>query len=314
MIISMPKRPHPKPNPPRLPSPPDTHWANVADWYDTLVGDDGSEYHQHVVIPGTLRLLNLHENPTPKTQHPKPPLHILDLACGQGVLSRKLASLGHTVTALDAAAPLITAAKRRNESDRLPIHYAVADATKLLDPANPVTAALPLASFDAITLILAIQNITPLSPVWQACRELLKPHASLILVMMHPCFRIPRQSDWLWQDKHPTLTPAAANSEPSANTSPAPKSTSKPTPASPHTANPPPPPLTSTAPSKPTSTPSATPASSSTTSKNGLRTNRANRALEKLPWTVLGKRYRCFWRSGLASICSAGGGKAIMRG
>src|SRR5437764_494715 len=36
---------------------PKTDWGNVADWYDQLVGESGSEYHREVVIPGVLRLL-----------------------------------------------------------------------------------------------------------------------------------------------------------------------------------------------------------------------------------------------------------------
>ena len=36
-----------------------THWQGVADWYDQLVGDEGSDYHQKIVIPGVLRLMQL---------------------------------------------------------------------------------------------------------------------------------------------------------------------------------------------------------------------------------------------------------------
>jgi SAM-dependent methyltransferase len=190
-----------KPSPRPAPPPParETHWAEVADWYDKLVGDEGSEYHQHVVIPGVLRMLDLHEHPKSKTPKSKP--HILDLACGQGVLSRKLAEFHCSVIGLDAAAPLIDAANRRNESDHLPIRYAVADATKLLDAAGKPAVDIAPNSLDAITLVLAIQNITPLSPVWQGCRALLKPNAPLIIVMMHPAFRVPKQSDWIWEDR-----------------------------------------------------------------------------------------------------------------
>ena len=39
--------------PPTVP----TDWGDVADWYDQLVGESGSEYHREVVLPGTLRLL-----------------------------------------------------------------------------------------------------------------------------------------------------------------------------------------------------------------------------------------------------------------
>ena len=193
-----PPRQHQPARPPHAPAQKETHWAEVADWYDKLVGEDGSEYHQHVVLPGVFRMLALTEK-AKQNSH----LRILDLACGQGVLSRKLAEAGCTVTGIDAAAPLIEAARRRNDTDNLPIRYHVADATKLVDDKNALVtlAGLEPASQDAITLILAIQNMTPLSPVWQACRAMLKPNGLLITVMMHPCFRNPKQSDWLWEDR-----------------------------------------------------------------------------------------------------------------
>jgi 2-polyprenyl-3-methyl-5-hydroxy-6-metoxy-1,4-benzoquinol methylase len=191
-----------------------THWAEVADWYDDLVGDEGSEYHREVILPGILRLLEPTQKsphsstPKSKIQNPKlkinSPLHILDLACGQGVLCRKLAALGHQLIGIDAAAPLIAAANQRNQADQLPIRYLLGDATRLRSAEGILIDGLPPESFDAITIVLAIQNIAPLSPVWQACRALLKPGGSLILVMMHPCFRIPKQSDWHWDNASST--------------------------------------------------------------------------------------------------------------
>ena len=79
-----------------------TDWGDVADWYDQLVGESGSEYHREVVLPGTLRLLAA-----------KPGDHVLDLACGQGVLCRLLAAKQIEATGVDAAAELICAAKNR---------------------------------------------------------------------------------------------------------------------------------------------------------------------------------------------------------
>jgi len=167
-----------------------TDWGNVADWYDRLVGDEGSEYQRHVVNPGVLRMLDLQAGQS-----------ILDLACGQGVLCRWLAAEaarnpGQTPTqivGIDAAPGLIEAARRREQTDRLGITYLLGDAREL--PKNPD---LKESSFDAITCILAIQNMTPLTPIWQGAKHLLKPHGRLIVVMMHPCFRIPRQSTWHW--------------------------------------------------------------------------------------------------------------------
>ena len=181
----------PKPAPQQ---PETTHWGDVALWYDKHVGDEGSEYHREVILPGVLRLLSLDKITTGQPR-------ILDLACGQGVLCRALAKAGCQVVGVDAAAELIAAAKRRNAADNLPIDYRVADATKLVEGIGKTAEVYRPSSFDAVTIVLSIQNMAPLSPIWHAVWSMLKPKGALVVVMMHPCFRIPRHSDWAWHDK-----------------------------------------------------------------------------------------------------------------
>jgi len=155
-------------------------WQDVAGWYDDLVGERGSEYQREVVIPRTLRLLEV-----------KPGDRVLDVACGQGVFCRALAEAGVHATGVDVAPALIAAAKKRDDAERPEIVYRVGDARKLGDVVKPK-------SFDAAVCLLAIQNIAPLSPVWEGCRTALKDGGKLVVVMMHPCFRIPRASEWGW--------------------------------------------------------------------------------------------------------------------
>src|SRR5947209_17880217 len=93
---------------------PKTDWGNVADWYDQLVGESGSEYHREVVLPGVLRLLAL-----------EPGDSAADIACGQGVLCRILRERGIETTGVDAAPQLIRAARERGPSD---IRHAIGDA------------------------------------------------------------------------------------------------------------------------------------------------------------------------------------------
>ncbi len=165
-----------------------THWGEVAEWYDRLVGDDGSDFQREVIMPGVLRMLERRKT--------RGEYVVLDLGCGQGVLGRFLAKEGCKVVGIDAAEQLIAKAKERNKTDKLPISYITADVTRLLDTAgHPLVNVLPL-SFDAVTVVLAIQNITPLSAVWQACYRLLKPNGKVVVVMMHPCFRVPQHADW----------------------------------------------------------------------------------------------------------------------
>lgn len=156
-----------------------TDWTNVADWYDRLVGDNGSEFHQHVVLPGVLRLL--------QTQ---PKQKLLDVACGQGVLCRLLAERGCEVTGVDAAAPLIDAARQRGPAS---IRYHVGDGREIsfLSPGH----------FDGAACVLALQNIHPIQPVFAGVARALRTGGRFVMVIMHPAFRGPKETSWGWDDK-----------------------------------------------------------------------------------------------------------------
>ncbi len=171
-----------------------THWGEVAEWYDKHVGEEGSDYHQEVILPGVMRLLELGKLAPEKPQ-------ILDIACGQGVLCRALAKAGCQVTGIDAAAELIAVALRRNATDRLPIEYRIGDATKIIDGIGKTDDSFKVNSLDAVTIVLSIQNMNPLSPIWHAVWALLKPKGRMVVVMMHPCFRVPQHSAWQWDQQ-----------------------------------------------------------------------------------------------------------------
>lgn len=163
---------------------PPTDWGRVAEWYDDLVGKEGSEYHQKVVHPGVLKLLD-----EVKGQR------VLDIACGQGVLCRLLHARGANTFGIDAAQPLIEAARQHGPPG---IRYKVLDAIELdrleFDAKRPEP-------FDAITCILAIQNIQPIKPVFSGAAKLLSPGGRLVVVMMHPCFRNPGETHWGWDEE-----------------------------------------------------------------------------------------------------------------
>ena len=154
----------------------------MADWYDQLVGESGSEYQREVVLPGVLRLLNL-----------QPGESAVDIACGQGVLCRILQDRGVQMTGVDAAAELIAAARGRGPGE---IRYIVGDARELKF--------LPDSSFTAAACMLAIQNIHPIQPVFNGVARALKPGGRFVLVMMHPCFRGPKETSWGWDEKGKT--------------------------------------------------------------------------------------------------------------
>ena len=157
-----------------------TDWDDVSGWYDQHVGDEGSEFHREIVLPGALRLLD-----------PQPRQAIIDIACGQGVLCRRLHALGTEVTGIDASEQLIASARDRSDPA---IAYRVADARDL--------SFLPPDRFDAAACLLAIQNIHPIQGVFDSVSRILKPWGKFVLVMMHPAFRGSKETSWGWDEKN----------------------------------------------------------------------------------------------------------------
>lgn len=150
---------------------PHTSWESSHAWYDRVVGEKGHYYHQSVVLPGVLRLLNLRSGD-----------RLLDVACGQGILARSLPKdVGYV--GLDASSSLIAAARQKSKHT-----FLVADATKPFP--------LEKESFTAATIILALQNIEKGDQTLLHTASALKKGGRLVLVLSHPCFRIPRQSSW----------------------------------------------------------------------------------------------------------------------
>ncbi|MBI5700788.1 class I SAM-dependent methyltransferase [Candidatus Saganbacteria bacterium] len=151
----------------------DTSWNKSASWYDSLVGEKGSDYHQNVIIPNALKLLKPQKNEK-----------IIDIGCGQGVFCRELHTLGIKVLGIDASKNLIDAAKKRSPE----IKYLVASAQNLNMFENK--------SFDAATSIMAMQNMDLLFEVIHEMSRVIKVNGRALIVISHPAFRIPRQSGW----------------------------------------------------------------------------------------------------------------------
>lgn len=156
-----------------------TSWGNVASWYDDYLSNPDS-YQEKVVLPNLMRIVS-----------PKKGEWVLDLACGQGFFSGKLAEVGARVNGADISAELIAKAKARFRD----IEFITAPANKL-----PFTNAV----FDTVICILAIQNIAEIDQTFAECRRVLKPGGRFIMVINHPAFRVPQASDWSYDEKTKT--------------------------------------------------------------------------------------------------------------
>lgn len=158
-----------------------TSWDAVARWYDGWVGEDGSEYHREVAVPTLLSLLM-----------PQPGEHILDIGAGQGVLAPYIARASALYTGIDASPRLLDMARRRHGKQG---RFFLGDARNLQHVPG-----LRGGEFEAATFLLSIQDMDPLDRVLAATAWALKPDDRVVVVLIHPAFRVPRQSGWGWDE------------------------------------------------------------------------------------------------------------------
>ena len=153
-------------------------WDEMADWYDEKQGDEGDLWHRTLIDPVLLQLVG---NVTG--------LKVLDLGCGNGYLSRKLAKQGADVTGVDSSARLIERAKARESQSRPGITYHNADAAHL--------EMLEDESFDIVLSNMALMDIARADLVIREASRALRPRARFVASFSHPCFDTGQSSGWL---------------------------------------------------------------------------------------------------------------------
>ncbi len=158
----------------RTPTKTNTSWNKAGKWYDKAVGTQGHYFHERIVLPRTLELLRLTDRSS-----------ILDVGCGQGVLARQI-NPKTTYFGVDSASSLISAANKYNKSENQ--HFIQADATK----------GFPIAKkdFTHAASIFALQNMEFPELAIKNIAEHMVLGGTFVMVLNHPCFRIPRHSSW----------------------------------------------------------------------------------------------------------------------
>ena len=150
-----------------------TSWGGVPPWYDTMLEKGEGTYQKEVILPNLLRVME-----------PKAEEAIIDIACGQGYFSRVLAEAGAKVTGSDISPELIALAQKN-----------VPKAVFHVSPAEKLAFASD-GYFSKAVIVLAIQNIKGIEKAMKEAARVLKPDGKLFLVLNHPAFRVPQNSDW----------------------------------------------------------------------------------------------------------------------
>ncbi len=159
----------------------DTSWGGVGDWYDKHL-QSGTTNHDTVIYPRLSRLLGDIKGKK-----------VLDLACGQGIFSHRLADAGADVIGVDIGRELIEIAKKEAESKRSSSDFFVSPSHDLYMIKDK--------EMDIVIISLAIQNIEEVKGTLTECARVLKKGGRLFIVMNHPAFRIPKESSWGFDEK-----------------------------------------------------------------------------------------------------------------
>ncbi|NOT05463.1 MAG: class I SAM-dependent methyltransferase [Anaerolineales bacterium] len=145
--------------------------ANAENW-DERMGDNGNDFFNILCWPVLASFLDL-----------KPDSHLLDIACGNGLTTRRLVELGAQVTAFDFSSKLIEYAKARTAKYASKITYHVIDATN-----ESQLLSLGEGKFDSALSNMALFDMADIQPLFRALPKLLKPNGTFVFSITHPAF------------------------------------------------------------------------------------------------------------------------------
>ena len=148
----------------------DNAWETHAGWWQENFTDGADPEYEEQMLPLA-------------TEHLAGAANVLDVGCGEGQLSRRIAAGGAEVVGVDITANQITEAASRGGGVRF---------------ARGRGEALPFAggAFDAVVICLTLEHLDPFEPAVHEVGRVLAPGGRFILFLNHPLLQSP-DSGWV---------------------------------------------------------------------------------------------------------------------
>ncbi len=150
-----------------------TAWEQNAEFWDEQMGDESNFFHCDIVRPNVEQLLQVKKDDL-----------VLDIACGNGNFSARMAQQGTQVVAFDYSPKMIELAKKRRHDVMHRVKFCVCDATNY-DDMLQLQQSRP---FDKAVANMAIMDISDIAPLFKAVYDMLKPGGVFVFATHHPCF------------------------------------------------------------------------------------------------------------------------------
>jgi len=148
-------------------------WNDGATAFDTFVESGADFYRLQVHGPALLNACG-----------PVQDAHVLDLGCGQGFFSRRLAERRAQVVGIDFSRDLIDIARTREAREPRGIEYLLLSATAAGDTFGP-------ASFDLVAACMSIQDMADIPRVFRSANFVLRPSGRFAFSVPHPATEMP---------------------------------------------------------------------------------------------------------------------------
>jgi len=149
-------------------------WDQNAEFWDLRMSE-GNDFVDVLIWPAVEGLLALQSGE-----------RVLDIACGNGLTSRRMAATGAQVVAIDFSEQMTERARGRGRTDPGSIDYRVLDATNY-----DVLIGLGERSFDAALCNMALFDMAEIEPLMRALARLLRNGGRFVFSVIHPCFNNP---------------------------------------------------------------------------------------------------------------------------
>ena len=159
------------------------HWDREARLWAEVVRGHTDVYREGLAVPAFLELLGEVGGKT-----------VLDIACGEGSVTRELARQGAKMTALDLSPAMIELAVEEEKKEPLGIDYHVGNSARLDTIAD--------GSFDVVICFMAVMDIAAVDNTFREVARVMKPGGRFLFNILHPCFQ-PRVARWVYKEDAP---------------------------------------------------------------------------------------------------------------
>jgi SAM-dependent methyltransferase len=154
-------------------------WSALAAWRDVRMGEDGDLWHRAILDPSLLAVVGKVRG-----------LHVLDLGCGNGYLTRRWASEGAAESlGVDATEANLRIARRRETRRRSGARFLRQDAAHLTS--------LESGRFDLVVAHMSLMDIRDAKNTILEVGRVLRPSGRFVFSISHPCFDVDLRSKWV---------------------------------------------------------------------------------------------------------------------